>query len=133
MSDRCQEHDNQRSSIAAGGVETRSKGLTQRFARYPPLKDRTSWLGRVGVEKGGGIAGHAKSARVMPGDLSQGQFVIVCQPLYTVNTTNCRLIQMRTKARGARAHPMPIRRLENAPPLETPSSRTPREPSDPPH
>lgn len=46
----------------------------------------------------------------MPGDLSQGQFVIVCQPLYTVNTTNCRLIQMST---GAHA------RFQTASPFET--------------
>lgn len=93
-------------------------------------------MGRVGVEKGGGgIAGRAKSARVMPGDLSLGQFVIVCQPLYTVNTINCRLIQMRTKARGARAHPMPIRRLRKRAAASRDSlvSRTPRELSDPSH
>lgn len=41
----------------------------------------------------------------MPGDLSRGQFVIVCQPVYTVNTTNCRLIQMSTGAQLADAYP----------------------------
>ena len=54
-------------------------------------------------------ANRAKSTRVvMPVDLSLGRFVIVCQSLslsfslYTINTTNCRLIQMRRRRRASR-------------------------------
>lgn len=94
MSITCRVLDSQGSSIAARGWNA-MQGFAQRYF-LSLLKDRTRWFRRVDVEKGGGTAGRTKSARVMPGDLSGGQFVIVCQPLYTVNTTNCRLIQMRT-------------------------------------
>lgn len=88
------------SSTRQPGIIDSSTGLkreagTRAASISFPVETRS--FRRVGVEKGGGTAGRAKSARVMPGDLSGGQFVIVCQPLYTVNTTNCRLIQMRTE------------------------------------
>lgn len=108
--------DDQGSSIAE---QDRNTGHTASLCI--PVEGSDVLFHRVGVREGGYVAGRAKSARVMPGDLSRGQFVIVCQPLYTVNTTNCRLIQMRS-AHGARTYSMPIRLASrNAPRLKIPS------------
>lgn len=120
--------DDQGSSIQ-NRIETRNSGHTASVCI--PVEGSDVSFHRVGVREGGYVAGRAKSARVMPGDLSRGQFVIVCQPLYTVNTTNCRLIQMRS-AHGARTYSMPIRLASrNAPRLKIPSCT--REASDPSH
>lgn len=102
--------DRSETGMCPSGVEGSTAGIIDSGTKHGagahaaplciPVEGSDTSLVRVGAREGGRDPGRAKSARVMPGDLSPGQFVIVCQPLYTVNTTNCRLIQMSVEPRA---------------------------------
>lgn len=101
-----------RAAAAKAATRTRREHVARVFISFDRTSTRLSarlsrWDSRVERRwLGGSQAAAPKSARaVMPSDLSPRRFVIVCRlpvslslSVYTVNTTNCRLIQMRTRA-----------------------------------